>query len=394
MAYEGNDRRDLSVPPLSRDLFEVTENYAYLNHAAVGVLPKPTRAALHEFVDAQATGGVMGVFGYELQMPQYRERIGRFIGASGSEIAVLRNTGDGANAIAGGFPWQPGDELILPDNEFPSNARPWLGLRQRGVNIRFVEHARERMTPDVLRSMLTPRTKLVTVSWVGFADGYRHDLAGLAEVAHSAGALFCVDAIQGLGAFPLDVRACNVDALYGAGAKWMLALQGVGFLYVRDDARDRLELAAPGWRSASDMWDFLRYEQPFVDDASRFEGGTPNFIGALSLARSIELFEETGTRAIAAHVLALTDRLVEGLQRIGADVLSVRGENCSSGIVTFTVPGCDPVKLGKALQREGIVTTYRANGIRVSPHGYNTHDEIDHVLDAVARSEKEDLCSR
>ena len=394
MAYEGNDRHGLNQPPLSRDLFAVTDNYTYLNHAAVGVLPKPTRDALHEFLDAHAGAGVVGVAPYELQVPQYRERIGRFIGASGDEIALLRNTGDGATAIAAGFPWEPGDELILPDNEFPSNAQPWLALRSRGVTVRFVESARERMTPDLLRRVLTPRTKIVTVSWVGFADGYRHDLAGLAEVAHANGSLFCVDAIQGLGAFPLDVRACDIDALYGAGAKWMMALQGVGFLYVRADILDRFEVAAPGWRSVENMWDFLNYDQPFVPNASRFEGNTPNFIGALSLARSIDVLEQAGVDAIGRHVIALTDRLVDGLAAAGAQILSTRGTDCSSGIVTFTVPGCDPVALGSAMQRDGIVTTYRANGIRVSPHGYNVAIEIDQLVDAVARYRKEDVCSR
>ncbi len=385
MAHQRNDRNDLIQPPLSRELFAVTQDYVYLNHAAVGVLPRPTREALHEFVDGHATGGVMGVLRYEVDLPKYRERIGRFIGASGAEIALLRNTGDGANAIASGFRWKAGDELIMPDDEFPSNAQPWLALRARGVNVRFVERARERLTPAVLRAMLTPRTKIVTVSWVGFADGYRYDLAGLADVAHANGTLLCVDAIQGLGAFPIDVRACGIDALYGAGAKWMLALQGVGFLYVRADLLDRLDLGAPGWRSVADMWNFLQYDQPPAPNASRFEGGTPNFIGALSLARSIELFETSGTNAIAAHVLALTDRLVDGLNAAGADVLSTRGESCSSGIVTFNVPGRDPIELGKAMQRQGIVTTYRANGIRISPHGYNSFEEIDNVLEALAR---------
>ncbi|MDQ2872672.1 MAG: aminotransferase class V-fold PLP-dependent enzyme [Candidatus Eremiobacteraeota bacterium] len=383
MAHQRNDWDDLSETPLPRELFEITKNYVYLNHAAVGVLPKPTREALHEFVDGHAIGGVMGVLQYELNVPKYRERIGRFIGASGAEIALLRNTSDGANAIAGGFRWKAGDEVILPDDEFPANAQPWLALRSRGVNVRFVERARSRLTPEVLRAMLTPRTKIVAVSWVGFSDGYRSDLAGLAEVAHANGTLLCVDAIQGLGAFPIDVGACGIDALYGAGAKWMLALQGVGFLYVRANLLDRLDVAAPGWRSVADMWNFLDYDQPPAPNASRFEGGTPNFIGGLSLARSIELFESSGTEAIAAHVLALTDRLVDGLQSAGAEVASERGRTCSSGIVTFSVPGRDPVEVGRAMQREGIVTTYRANGIRVAPHGYNSFDEIDRLLAAV-----------
>jgi selenocysteine lyase/cysteine desulfurase len=370
--------------PLPRELFAVTRSAKYFNHAAVGVLPRPTEIALHEFIAAHAQAGVLGVFPYERNMPQYRARIAEFIGARAGEIAILRNTGDGANALSAGYPWEAGDELILPDDEFPANVQPWLPLRKRGVNIRFVETRNGRLTPDVLRAHITSRTKIVTVSWVSFQDGYRHDLAGLAEVAHKAGALLCVDAIQGLGAFPVDVRACGVDALYAGGAKWLLALQGVSFLYLRADLLDRVEIASPGWRSTADMWDFLDYAQPYVEDVTRFEGGTPNFIGALSLAESIAVIQAAGTPLIAAHVLELTDRLVERLRQAGAQIAGVRSATESSGIVTFLFRDSDPVALGKHLQKEGFVTTYRPKGIRVAPHGYNTAEEIDAFADAIA----------
>jgi len=369
--------------PLPRELFAVTKTAKYFNHAAVGVLPQPTQQALQKFIRAHAQAGVLGVFPYERNMPAYRARIGGFIGARPGEIAILRNTGDGANALSAGYPWEAGDELILPDDEFPANVQPWLPVRKRGGNVRFVETRKGRMTPDVLRANITSRTKIVPVSWVSFQDGYRHDLAGLAEVAHAAGALLCVDAIQGLGAFPLYGRACGIDALYAGGAKWLLALQGVSFLYLRAELLDRIETASPGWRSAADMWDFLDYSQPLVDDVARFEGGTPNFIGALSLAESMAVIEAAGTSRIAAHVLGLTDRLVERLHRAGANVTSIRSATKSSGILTFSFPDGDPVALGKHLQKEGFVTTYRPNGIRVAPHGYNTAEEIDAFADAI-----------
>ncbi len=377
-----------SATPLPRDLFAVTENYAYLNHAAVGVLPRPTRDALTAFIDAHASGGVMGVFPYERNMDRYRSSVARFIGAQTGTIAILRNTSDGANVIASGLHWEAGDELILPDNEFPANVQPWLRLRKLGVNIHFIETERERLTPDVLRRRITKRTKVVAVSWISFADGYRHDLAALAQVAHEHGALLCVDAIQGLGAFPLDVQACEIDALYGAGAKWMLALQGVGFLYVAPGLVDRLELGAPGWRSVRDMWNFLQYDQPPAPGAVRFEGGTPTFLGALSLDESIQVIEAAGTERIAAHVLALSDRLVDGLQENGAEILTIRGPAESSAIVTFKLPGADSVELGRVLQGEGFVTTYRSSGIRVAPHGYNTPEEIDAFADVVGNFRK------
>jgi len=373
----------VSTTPLPRDEFAVTERFIYLNHAAVGVLPRSSAAALTTFVSDHAHGGVMGVFPYEAKLPEYRTRIASFIGAGAHEIAVLRNTGDGANALAGGLDWQADEEVLLCGNEFPSNAIPWLALRERGVRVRCLGGANVRLTPDVLRREITKQTRIVAVSWVNFADGYRHDLAALADVAHGAGALLCVDAIQGLGAFSVDVRACGIDALYAGGAKWMLALQGVSFLYIREQLLDRLGVAAPGWRSMDDMWDFLNYDQPYTRDASRFEGGTPNFIGALSLDRAIDLFERCDRPAVAAHVLALTDHLYDGLRRIGATLHTERGEGISSGIVAFSLQGVPSVALGKAIQREGAITTWRPGGIRVSPHGYTTFEEIDQFLDLV-----------
>jgi len=371
--------------PLDRALFPVTEHFNYLNHAAVGILPIPVRDAIIEFVDAHATTGIVGVWPYDLRLTEYRSEIARFIGADAEEIAVLRNSADGANAIAAGLRWEPGDEIILGDNEFPSNAYPWLACRDLGAKVRLIETERERLTPDVLRKHISKRTRVVTVSWVSFMDGYRHDLAGLAEVAHDHGALLCVDVMQSLGAFPLDVRSTGVDAVYAGGAKWLMALQGVSFLYVRKALIDRLRLAAPGWRSAANLWDFLNYEQAPVNDASRFEGGTVNFVGALSLAKAIEVLAAPGRR-IAEHVLELTDRLCDGLQRMGAEIASDRSPETSSAIVTFKLPQHDPIELGRILQKEKIITTYRTNGVRVSPHGYNTEREIDDLLTAVSEA--------
>lgn len=378
--------------PLPRDLFRVTQHYAYFNHAAVGVPAAPTVEAMHEFIDAQARAGVLGTVSYEMNMPAYRAAIGGFIGASGDEIAVLRNTSEGAQVLATSIDWEPGDEIVLSDNEFPANAQPWLGLRRRGVVIRYVDTKHERLTPDVLRRTMSPRTKVVAVSWVGFEDGYMHDLAALAEVTHERDAFFFVDAMQALGAFPIDVRALDIDALYCGGAKWMLALQGVAFLFVANRSIERLAPLTPGWRSVADIWDFLNYDQPLAPDATRYEGGTPNFIGALSLERAIGVFERHGKDAIAAHVLALTDRLVDGLGRLGAGIKSSRSPGTRSGIVTFTLPDADPVQLGKALQHDGFVTTYRAGGVRVAPHGYNTAEEIDAFVEAAAEHGKALAC--
>jgi selenocysteine lyase/cysteine desulfurase len=369
------------VPPLGRDQFDLAPGLAYLNHAAVGVLPRATHGMLQEMIDAHARAGVLGVAPYEMDLPGLRRRIGAFAGGSGDEIALLRNTGDGATIVAQGLDLQPGDEIITAANEFGSNAYPWLVLRERGVIVRLLDAPRERMTPDVLRAAISARTKLVAVSWVTFDDGYRHDLTALAEVAHAAGALFVVDAIQGLGAFPLDVRQVPIDALYAGGAKWLMGLQGVGFLWLRASLLDRVALRLPGWRSVEDIWNFLDYDQPPAPNASRFEGGTPNIIGALSLATSMDVLAGAGVDRIGAHVLALTDRLCEGAAARGYTIDGDRSrEDVKSGIVRIRRDGVDPIAVGKRVGAAGMCVTYRASGIRVSPHGYNTADEIDALL--------------
>jgi selenocysteine lyase/cysteine desulfurase len=344
------------------------------------VLPFRTRDALVALVEGQAQAGLLGFLDAELNLDRTRERVGAFVGGTGSEIALLRNTSDGANTIARGFPFEPGDEVIISDNEFPANAHPWLALRESGVVVRTIETARERLTPDVLRTHISKKTRIVSVSWVSFGDGYRHDLAALAEIAHAHGAIFCVDAIQGLGAFPLDVRAMGIDALYAGGAKWLLALPGASFLYVCAELRERLAVKWRGWRDVANIWNFLDYEQELAPDGTRFEGGTVNFIGVAAMEHSMHVLATAGIDRISTHVLALTDRLYAGLQQRDATIASHRGNGISSGIITFTLPGHDPVALGRKLGEAGFCVTYRPTGIRVSPHGYNTEAEIDAFL--------------
>ncbi len=364
-------------------MIAAAEGLVYLNHAAAGLMPFRTRDRLVELVRAQAERGVLGIVPVESTLPALRDRIGRFVGTRGEHIALLRNTGDGANVVARGLDWRAGDEIVLCDNEFGANAIPWTSLREQGVVVRFIHAPAERMTPAVLQRELSSRTRLVAVSWVSFGDGYRHDLGALAEIAHAGGALFCVDAIQGLGAFPLDAPALGIDALYASGAKWLLSLPGVSFAYVSAALQERLAVRWRGWRDVADIWNFLDYDQPLAADATRFEGGTPNFIGAAALAASIDVIDEAGVERIAAHVLALTDRLYAGLQSLGAAIATERGPACSSGIVTFTLPGSDPVALGRRLGEAGICTTYRPSGIRVSPHGHNSEADVDALLAAL-----------
>jgi cysteine desulfurase / selenocysteine lyase len=371
-------------PPLPRSEFAVTERLIYLNHAAVGVLPQSSVAAIDELLRAHAEAGVLGTWPFDERTDEYRETIARFIGATKAEIAFVASTSAGAAVLAQSIAWNDGDEIVLANDEFPSNVVPWLAVRERGVRVRLIDSASGPLTPDRLRREIGPKTRVVAVSWVSYADGYRRDLASLAEVAHDAGALLCVDAIQGLGALPVDVRACGADALFSGAGKWLLGLHGAGFLFVRDGVLERLRPGVPGWRAQSDIWDFHNYDQAFSDDARRLETGTPNLAGNLALHNSVELLRRSDTAAIERWVLDLTDRLCDGLTRLGARLLTQRSNGVKSGIVAFEMPGVDSRWLGGALSREGVVTTYRDAGIRVSPHGYNLPDEIDAALETIA----------
>jgi len=351
-------------------------------------LPRATRDAIVALVDGQADSGLLGFLPVESHLATYRQRVGDFIGAGADEIAFLRNTSDGANTIARGLSWVPGDEIVLCDNEFGSNALPWLALRELGVRIVFVHAERERLTAEVLARVMTSRTRLVAVSWISFADGYRHDLAALSHVAKARGALFCVDAIQGLGAFDLDVRRDGIDALYAGGAKWLLALPGVSLLYVSRELRERLAVRWRGWRDVAAIFDFFDYDQPFADGAARYEGGTQNFLGIAALDASMTVLARAGLARIGTHILALTDRLVARLRDRDATLLTPRGPGISSGIVTFSLPGHDPVALGRELGTRGFITTFRPSGIRVSPHAYNTQEEIEAFTAALPQAAK------
>ena len=381
---QAQDRLQSGAAPLARDAFSIAPGLIYVNHAAAGVLPNATRDALHAMIDDHAARGVLGTASRELSLPAYRRRIAEFVGGKGDEIALLRNTGDCATVLAQGLDLGPGDEVVTQANEFGSNAYPWLALRARGVTVTMIDAPNERMTPGVLRRFVSPRTKVVAVSWVTFDDGYRHDLGGLAEVAHANGALFVVDVMQGLGAFPLDVAATGIDAIYAGGAKWLMALQGVSFLWLRSALLDRVELRMPGWRSFEDMWDFLDYDQSPAPNATRYEGGTVNILGALSLATSIDVLADAGIERIAEHVIALTDRLADGLAARGWTIAGDRSrDEVKSGIVTFRRDDVDPVALGKRLGAAGICVTYRQSGIRIAPHGHNSFDEMDAILDSL-----------
>jgi len=370
----------MGEPVLDRALFPVAAQWAYCDHASVGPLPKPTRDELARIYDAQMALGKLGTVPVEATLDAVRADVARAIGASPDEIAFMRATSDGALLIASGLDWTPGDQVVIAADEFGANAYPWLNLRERGVDVVLARAPSERVTPALLDARATPRTRVVAVSQVGFSDGYRNDIASIGRWCRQRGVLFAVDAMQGFGGLPLDVRACSADVAYFGVTKWLLGPHGVSVVYVRDELIERLRPTLAAWRSVLDPMDFLNYDQPLHPSARRFEGGTGNMPGIAGFGVSLKLLTAAGFERIERHVLALTDRLISGARAASIEIKSDLAPSARSGIVLLGLGAANVDELIERTLAARVCVTVRANGVRVSPHGYNTDEDIDRVL--------------
>ncbi len=278
--------------------------------------------------------------------------------------------------------WQPGDNIVLYRNEFPSNVYPWYDLKYLGVGVKFIDTKLGRVTHADLESVVTERTKLVSVSWVQYSSGYRNDLKELANWCHDKEILFVVDAMQGLGALDLNVEKTGIDFLSTGTAKWLLGPHGIGFVYLTKELQDKINPPHLGWHSRSDMMNFHDYDQPLKSDASRFEFATQFSLGIWAFAGAIELLSESGSAEIENRIIDLSDYLVSGFNDIGLQVISDRSSRAvKSGIVYVSHPNKNNnEKIFNRLDELRVSISLRNNKLRISPHFYNTHTEIDKFL--------------
>ncbi len=361
--------------------FPVTRTWAYLNHAAVSPLPNRVVEAMVRFLEARR----MGELGLEDQQPiteATRALAAQLLHATPEEVAFVGSTSDALNFAAQSLPLEPGDNVILCDMEFPANVYPWMNLQRKGVEVRIVPHDRGGLTPERLAEHLDTRTRVVTVSSVEFLSGYRADLPALAQLAHEAGAAFVVDAIQSLGAVPMDVRACGIDILAANGAKWLMAPIGITVLYVRREWIERLQPVYAYYGAVVHPEPYLAYDWTLRADARRFEPSSPNVAGLYGLHAALSLLLEVGVERIYAHLLALTDRLIEGLQALGLEILTPRDREHRAGIVTCRTS--DVRRDWARLKEARVLVAQREGYLRISPHFYNIPEEIDRLLEVLA----------
>lgn len=362
-----------------RELFPITHHYAYLNHAACSPMSRPGLEALTTYWQANSMKGMINELEYFPVVDHARDKMARLIGADPSEIGWVQNTSSAINLVANGLEWQEGDNVVTIQGEFPANIYPWLGLRRLGVETRLVPQRDNRVLIDDIVATIDERTRLLSISFVDFATGFRNDLPALGQLCNDRGILFNVDAIQGLGALQLDVHSAGIHFM-GAGAhKWLLGPQGVGVFYVRKDMLERLWPLSANWLSVVNREDFLNYGQPWMDAAARVEGSTWNLSGLVALNAILDMILEVGLPRIEARIMQLTGRLMDGLLSLGYDVVSSQAPHERSGVVCFRAKG-DPMDLLAQAQAQNIVIAVRVGVVRVSPHFYNTEEEIDRLL--------------
>jgi selenocysteine lyase/cysteine desulfurase len=362
-----------------RKEFPVTEKYAYFDHAAVGPLPKKTVESVRRVTEEKYEGDLHWE-SWEETAERVRESIANLTGARGEEIALTFNTSEGIAIVANGLTYEKGSNIVTCDMEFPSNLYPWQALAKRqGLELKVIRNRDGILRMEDFSEAIDARTRVVALSYVQYANGFKINLEELSKIAHDNNAFVVTDAVQALGQMPVDVSKLGVDFLATSGYKWLLSPISTGFLYVKHELLDELWPTIVGYRSDENSMDFgFREFQP-AHSARRYEGGQLNFPGFAGMKESIALLQEIGIGTVQSNIHSLVDRMVDGLKRnTKVQVRSCLEEASRSGIINLACH--EPDLVAERLLERGIVISVRAGGLRISPHFYNTEGEIDKLV--------------
>jgi selenocysteine lyase/cysteine desulfurase len=367
-----------------RDLFPVTRNLVYVNHAAMGPLSVRAAEAMEGATRDQRDFGALHWRTWYAEYDRYRESAARLLGARPDEIAIIKNTSEGISFVAEGLRWMAGDNVITTDLEFPSNSTPWRRLDRRGVECRVVRSHDGAWSPADVEALIDARTRLVTVSSVAFHNGFTADLEAVGALCARRGVLFCVDAIQSLGVLPIDVRRANIAFLAADGHKWLCGPEGAGIFYVAAEHRDELEVLESGWTNFDRKGRFIDCPLDLLPNARRFEAGSLPTIGIFGMRAAVDFLLEVGIETIRDRTLTVAAHLAEALESIGWRVATPRP--IASGIIGAIPPGDDPTLLRwhRLLEEQGVVCAPREGMLRFSPHFYNEAGDVERIVGALS----------
>ncbi len=364
-----------------REQFPITKNRVFLNHAAQSPLPKPVADAVCKCVDEFSNFGHTSISWNDGGKPLFA----KLIGAKPEEIALIENTSMGLNIAANVLQYPSGSKIVTTDLEYPSVVYPWL-RKSLGVKVEYVKNVNGRILLEDVEKAVDDKTVAVAVSHVEYVNGFRHDLRALSEIAHKHGAYLIVDAIQSAGAMPINVKKNDVDFLATACYKWLLSPPGTGYFYVKEDLIKKFEPPFAGWASVKpeifetiDFWDI--WSLKLSETASRFEVGSPSFMSFMGTIEALKLLLDFGVENVQRRILKLTDRLMETVKDLGLKLQTPEEPQYRSGIVNFKID--KPKELTETLRQKGIIVSARAHGLRVSPHFYNTEEEIDKLTEEI-----------
>jgi selenocysteine lyase/cysteine desulfurase len=368
-----------------RELFPITKNKVFLNHAASSPLPGSVAEAMHKCIDNVSNFGPY----HEDLTDLGKAAFAKLANAEVGEVALVENTSVGMNIAANVLRAPHGSKIVTTDLEYPTVVYPFL-RKSSGYRVHYVKNVDGKIRLEDVEKAVDDETVAVAISQVEYANGFRFDLKPISEIAHEHGAYLIVDAIQACGAIPVDVKRDNVDFLATACYKWLLSPPGAGFLYVKKELVERFEPPMVGWASVkqeifntTDFWDI--WQMPYSDTASRFEVGSPSVISFIGAREAIKLLLNAGIENIEKRILTLTNHLIDSLVDSGFKLQTPLEPQYRSGIVNFKV--AHPKETADKLAKKGIIISPRANGIRVSPHFYNTEEEIDGLVEEVKKSE-------
>ena len=364
--------------------FPQANGLCYLNHAAVAPWPKRATDAVSAFASENLQQGAQDYPRWSRTERTLRDQLRTLLNAPHSDdIALVKNTSEALSFVAQGVDWQAGDQVIISNQEFPSNRLPWEALAERGVEVVAVELGAE--PEQALIDAMGPGTRLLSISSVQYGTGLRLDLPRLGNACRERGVLFCVDAIQTLGAQPFDVQQIDCDFAMADGHKWLLAPEGLGVFFCHARVRDQLQLTQHGWHMVDAIGDYDRADWRPARSARRFEAGSPNTLAQQAMSASLSLLLEADMNWVAAQLDARICLLAERLQALpGVKVLSDLRAGRRSGIITFAVAGQDHKALHKALMDRGVVCALRGGGIRWSPHFYTPQSTLESALAQLA----------